>query len=52
MQVLLISLAETRDNETGEHIMRTGELMKVLETSLSRMSKYSKYLTGIEIEMP
>ena len=51
MQVVLISLAETRDNETGAHIIRTGELMRALAKSLSRNPKYKKYLNLGKIDM-
>jgi putative two-component system response regulator len=39
------ALAEARDEETGAHIMRTREYVKVLGSTLARHERYSKVLT-------
>jgi putative two-component system response regulator len=41
----LASLAEARDNETGNHILRTQAYMSVLARELSKLPKYSDILT-------
>ncbi|MDH5752931.1 MAG: two-component system response regulator [Deltaproteobacteria bacterium] len=41
----LASLAETRDNETGNHIMRTKNYVRVLAENLAFNPKYSDVLT-------
>lgn len=41
----LASLAETRDNETGNHLLRTQEYVRILAEHLSRVScEYSEFL--------
>ena len=47
----MASLAETRDNETGNHIRRTQNYVKVLAQTLSQHPRYSHYLTDEQIEM-
>ncbi|EAQ63202.1 hypothetical protein MED121_01240 [Marinomonas sp. MED121] len=49
--VSLSALAESRDNETGAHIIRTQEYVKVLAEHLSLESKYSDSLTPNYIEL-
>jgi putative two-component system response regulator len=39
------SLAETRDNETGNHIRRTQNYIKILAEKLSERPKYASFLT-------
>ena len=46
----LASLAETRDNETGNHILRTKYYVKALAEKLKQHSKFSGYLTEARIE--
>lgn len=41
----LAYLAEIRDSETGKHIERTAQFVKLIAESLSRLPKYSSYLT-------
>ncbi|BCL73562.1 response regulator [Vibrio nigripulchritudo] len=43
--IAMASLAETRDNETGNHILRTQYYVKVLAEQLATKEKYSKLLT-------
>src|SRR5215813_2428811 len=45
------SLAETRDNETGNHIRRTQQYVKALARKLSRNPKYTKDLDEATIEL-
>ena len=45
------SLAETRDNETGNHIRRTQHYVRVLAERLKQNPKYSKDLDDATIEM-
>jgi cyclic di-GMP phosphodiesterase len=45
------SLAETRDNETGNHIRRTQHYVRVLAEKLRRNSKYAQVLDDATIEM-
>lgn len=40
------SLAETRDHETGAHIQRTQEYMRILAASLSGSKKYGAFFTA------
>ncbi len=47
----LASLAETRDNETGAHIMRTKYYVLILATALKKNPKYSRYLTKEKIKL-
>ncbi|MGI0481855.1 HD-GYP domain-containing protein [Geminocystis sp. CENA526] len=43
--LMLTSLAETRDNETGNHILRTQNYVKALAQHLSNHPRFSEYLT-------
>lgn len=47
----LASLAETRDNETGVHIQRTKEYVKILAEDLREHPKFSDYLNEKTIEL-
>jgi putative two-component system response regulator len=47
----MASLAETRDNETGNHIRRTQNYVKALAQTLSQHPRFSHYLTDEQIEM-
>ena len=47
----LASLAETRDNETGGHILRTQHYVKVLAEKLSLNTKHAAYLTPETIQL-
>ena len=47
----LASLAEARDKETGNHIMRTQGYMNVLAKELARLPKYGSLLTPGVIEV-
>lgn len=49
--VSLSALAESRDNETGAHILRTQEYVKVLAQNLSHLDKYTALLTPKYIEL-
>ena len=49
--VSLSALAESRDNETGAHIIRTQEYVKVLAEHLSLTDKYASSLTANYIEL-
>ncbi|MBU2898234.1 HD-GYP domain-containing protein [Vibrio hepatarius] len=49
--VSLSALAESRDNETGAHIMRTQEYVRALATYLSQFDKYKMLLTPSYIEL-
>jgi response regulator RpfG family c-di-GMP phosphodiesterase len=49
--VSLSALAESRDNETGAHIVRTQEYVKVLAENLSLSDKYASLLTPQYIEL-
>jgi len=46
----MASLAETRDNETGNHIRRTQRYVKVLALALQSHPRFSPELTGAAIE--
>ncbi|WP_045226841.1 response regulator [Methyloterricola oryzae] len=46
----LASLAEARDNETGNHILRTQGYVKLLAEELSKSPKYAALLTPKTIE--
>lgn len=48
---MLASLAETRDNETGNHIRRTQRYVKALAQSLSEHPRFRKDLTPHKIEL-
>jgi putative two-component system response regulator len=45
------ALAEARDEETGAHILRTREYVKVLGNALARHTRYSKVLTPRTINL-
>jgi putative two-component system response regulator len=47
----MASLAETRDNETGNHIRRTQNYVKVLAKQLQRNARFADVLTDDLIEM-
>ncbi len=47
----LASLAETRDNETGAHIIRTQHYVKALATELKNHSRFSDYLDEDTIDL-
>jgi response regulator RpfG family c-di-GMP phosphodiesterase len=47
----LSSLAETRDNETGNHIRRTQLYVRTLAIHLRDHPRFSSFLTGENIEM-
>jgi len=49
--VSLSALAESRDNETGAHILRTQEYVKALAENLSESTAYSALLTPHYIEL-
>ncbi|MFA0056549.1 HD-GYP domain-containing protein [Vibrio echinoideorum] len=49
--VSLSALAESRDNETGAHILRTQEYVKVLAQELSKSETHSALLTPNYIEL-
>ncbi|MGF1746921.1 HD-GYP domain-containing protein [Vibrio minamisatsumaniensis] len=49
--VSLCALAESRDNETGAHILRTQEYVKVLAEELSKSKTHSSLLTPNYIEL-
>jgi adenylate cyclase len=47
----LSALAETRDEETGHHILRTQRYVQTLAKHLQRSAKYKKILTDHAIEL-
>ncbi len=47
----MASLAETRDNETGNHIRRTQNYVKALALQLQQHPRFSRYLTDQQIEI-
>jgi len=47
----LASLAETRDNETGNHIRRTQHYVRILAEHLRHIAPYSDELNDITIEL-
>lgn len=47
----MASLAETRDNETGNHIRRTQNYVKTLAQTLRTHLRFSYYLTDEQIDM-
>ena len=47
----LASLAETRDNETGNHLRRTQHYVRALAIQLQRHARFSLLLTRINIEL-
>ncbi len=49
--IAMASLAETRDNETGNHILRTQRYTKALALSLRKRSKFAAALDDATIEL-
>ena len=49
--VSIAALAESRDNETGEHILRTQEYVKALAVQLAKHTKHSDLLTPDYIDL-
>jgi putative two-component system response regulator len=49
--LMMASLAETRDNETGNHILRTQHYVKVLAERLKEHPRFSQFLTEKNIEL-
>lgn len=47
----LAELAETRDTETGNHIRRTQEYVRILALRLQTNSRYSGFLTGKVVDL-
>ncbi len=47
----LAALAETRDMDTGMHIVRTGRYMRALAERMARSQKYNVFLTPENIEL-
>ena len=47
----MAAMAEARDNETGNHIIRTKEFVRLLAQELARKSFYSKILTFHAIDI-
>ncbi|MGQ0511187.1 MAG: HD-GYP domain-containing protein [Betaproteobacteria bacterium] len=47
----MASLAETRDNETGNHIRRTQNYVRALATKLQPLSKFAPVLDDATVEM-
>lgn len=47
----MASLAETRDNETGNHIRRTQFYVKILAEKLQNYPRFSNYLTSQQIQV-
>jgi putative two-component system response regulator len=47
----LASLAETRDNETGNHIRRTQHYVRLLAQGLAKLPKYQQYLDENTIQL-
>jgi putative two-component system response regulator len=47
----LAELAETRDPETGNHIRRTQEYVRILATNLQKHPRFSEFLTDKVIEL-
>ncbi len=48
---IMTSLAETRDNDTGNHIVRTSHYVHILAKHLSKNPKFSAQLTESSIEL-
>jgi len=46
----MASLAETRDNETGNHIRRTQHYVRILAERLSAHPRFRSYLTSAQID--
>jgi len=51
IMIAMGSLAETRDNETGNHIRRTQEYIKVLAEKLRDHPRFKSYLTDETIQI-
>ena len=49
--LMMASLAETRDNETGNHIHRTQRYVRILAQSLSEHPRFRDYLNRDTIEL-
>jgi len=49
--VAMASLAETRDNETGNHIRRTQNYVKALALQLGAHPRFAGYLTAENVEL-
>lgn len=49
--LMLASLVETRDNETGAHIQRTQHYVRALAERLKDRPKFSSYLTATRIQL-
>ncbi len=49
--VILASLVETRDNETGNHIRRTQHYVRALARRLQSHPAFSEYLAGPQIDI-
>ncbi|MCW5626854.1 MAG: two-component system response regulator [Burkholderiales bacterium] len=49
--VAMASLAESRDNETGNHLRRTQNYVRVLAYELRKLDKYAPLLGDMTIEM-
>ena len=47
----MASLAETRDNETGQHIVRTQHYVRVLARQLQTHPRFAAYLSDAQIEL-
>jgi putative two-component system response regulator len=47
----MASLAETRDNETGQHIQRTQHYVRALALQLKDHPRFSAYLTDRQIDL-
>jgi putative two-component system response regulator len=47
----MASLAETRDNDTGNHIRRTQHYMRCLSQHLQKHPRFSRFLTDSTIDM-
>lgn len=47
----LASLAETRDNDTGNHILRTQHYVKLLANRLARHPRFAAFLTEATIDL-
>jgi putative two-component system response regulator len=47
----MASLAETRDNETGQHIIRTQHYVRVLARELKHHPRFSEYLSDAQIDL-
>ena len=51
IMIAMGSLAETRDNETGNHIRRTQEYIKLLAETLKEHQRFKSYLSDEIIQM-